>query len=84
MQYGSCASEKYALVHFPKKERNIPTTPLYLHTTSLRSSCHASVRGLILVKRLSLLELLLSLHLKYGLATRIKLHIACDNSIELI
>jgi hypothetical protein len=53
MHWASFAPEKYALVHFPKKKRQIPTTPLHLATTSLHPSPHARVLGLILDSKLS-------------------------------
>jgi hypothetical protein len=49
----SFVPEKYALVHFSRKERNIPITPLILPTTILNPSPHAHVLGLILDSRLS-------------------------------
>ncbi len=47
------APEKYALVHFSKKEMNISTTPLTLPTTLLIPSPHTRVLDLILNSRLS-------------------------------
>jgi hypothetical protein len=46
------ASHKYVLVHFPKKKRNLPLTPLELLTFTLHPSSHALVLGLILDSKL--------------------------------
>jgi hypothetical protein len=53
MHGASFAPDKYALVHFTKKKRQIPTTPLHLPTTTLHPSPHACVLGLILDSKLS-------------------------------
>ncbi len=53
MHGASFAPHKYVLVHFPKKKRNLPTTPLELPSFTLHPSPHARVLGLILDSKLS-------------------------------
>jgi hypothetical protein len=53
MHGASFAPHKYILVHFPKKKRHLPITPLELPTFSLQPSPHAQVLGLILDSKLS-------------------------------
>ncbi len=53
MHGASFAPKKYTLVHFPKKNRHIPTNPLHLHTTTFHPSPHDCVLGLLLDSRLS-------------------------------
>ncbi len=49
----SFAPHKYVLIHFPKKKRILPITPLELPTITLHPSPHARVLGLILDSKLS-------------------------------
>jgi hypothetical protein len=53
MHGASFAHHKYVLIHFPKKKRNLPTTPLELPTFTLHPSPHAQGNGLILDSKLS-------------------------------
>jgi hypothetical protein len=53
MHGASFAPHKYVLVHFPKKKRYLPITPLELPTFTLHPSPHARVLGLILDSKLS-------------------------------
>jgi hypothetical protein len=53
MHGASFAPHKYVPVHFPKKKRNLPITPLELPTFTLHPSPCARVLGLILDSKLS-------------------------------
>jgi hypothetical protein len=53
MHGASFAPHKYVLVHFPKKKRNLPITPLELPTYTFHPSPHACVLSLILNSKLS-------------------------------
>jgi hypothetical protein len=53
MHGASFAPLKYVLIHFPKKKRNLPTTPLELLTFTLQPSTYACVLGVIIDSKLS-------------------------------